>query len=220
MLKIIMVIGLCISALVSLCSLNLLVYPTWLEKKVGRRLRRGSLLAVLLLSLVVSVLLAANLYATTKKSDSASQPKAKTTSSQPDNKTNVPRTDADSVGATTYKLAAKTESASTVRYTVITSERDEKALIDLNDTLYSAYKADQTKKAAETKLAEKPLYIDYFDDATVAKTYLKDILKADLSQAQKDDLYKHYIALMLDSPALKQKTLYLQSRPAKVLKKY
>lgn len=119
-----------------------------------------------------------------------------------------------------YKLiepAASSQSnnqASTgaVRYTVITLERNTDKLIALNDLLLN-----QLKDKIDPK---RGFFIDYFDNQSIAASYFTQVADKNVSKVQRDELYNHYVALMVRSDTLKMNQLYAQGKNAKVIKQY
>lgn len=112
-------------------------------------------------------------------------------------------------GLPQYQIIGRTGSAENSRLQVITKETDGTRLIQLNDYLYTTYKG-----------VAKSFFIDYFDDKAVASTYFAKQTSPSVSKAEKDQLYRHYIAIMVDAPFMPNKVLYRQGRPPVELKRY
>jgi hypothetical protein len=96
--------------------------------------------------------------------------------------------------------------------TIIVEDRSEQKLIALNDLLLKQYKAQID--------AKRGFFIDYFDNKDIAARYFKTVSDSKTDKAAKAELYKHYVAIMVDSEALKMNQLYLQGTPVKSLKQY
>lgn len=99
-----------------------------------------------------------------------------------------------------------------LRITIIVEDRSEQKLIALNDLLLKQYKAQID--------AKRGFFIDYFDNKDIAARYFKTVSDSKTDKAAKAELYKHYVAIMVDSEALKMNQLYLQGTPVKSLKQY
>lgn len=112
-------------------------------------------------------------------------------------------------GLAQYQILGKTGTKDSVRLQVVTKEVDRTQLILLNDYLYSTYRG-----------TSQAFFIDYFNDKTVASTYFIDQADSKLSQTQKDELFSHYVATMVDMPFMPTKVFYLQGRPKIELKQY
>lgn len=112
-------------------------------------------------------------------------------------------------GLSEYEIIGQNVNASTTRIEVVTKERDKTKLIAINDSLLQKYRGQS-----------QSFFIDYFDSKEIALTYFSKQTNPQISKAEKDELYKHYIALMIDSPILKMKKFYLQGRPVQELKSY
>jgi hypothetical protein len=103
-------------------------------------------------------------------------------------------------------------STGALRYTVITQERSADKLIALNDLLLN-----QLKDKIDTK---RGFFIDYFDNQAIAGNYFAQVADKNVTKAQRDELYNHYVALMVRSDALKMNQLYAQGKDAKIIKQY
>lgn len=99
-----------------------------------------------------------------------------------------------------------------LRITIITQDRNEKKLIALNDSLLKQYNVQIDPK--------RGFFIDYFDSKEIAATYFDTVANSKIDKSTKAELYKHYVAIMVDSEALKMNQLYLQGTPVKSLKQY
>ena len=108
----------------------------------------------------------------------------------------------------TYEIVSENKKGTTNRVTVYTTESTDDRLIKLNDKLLEQYKLGMTH-----------LYIDYFNDKAVASTYFEKQLDPDISDAEQDQLYTHYIANMVYNTTTGLKTLR-RSVPDKILKTY
>lgn len=99
-----------------------------------------------------------------------------------------------------------------LRITIITQDRNEQKLIALNDSLMKQYKSQIDPK--------RGFFIDYFDSKEVAAHYFETVANSKIDKSTKAELYKHYVAIMVNSEALKMNQLYLQGTPVKSLKQY
>ncbi len=92
-------------------------------------------------------------------------------------------------------LNLKNPDAMNTRVTIYTLEKNEQKLINLNRKLKEKYEVTST--AADPHV----LFIDYFDDKTVANSYASLISDSKTTTAQKRKLLSHYIAA--SSPSFK-----------------
>ena len=107
-----------------------------------------------------------------------------------------------------YEIVNENKKNTTNRVTVYTTETSDDRLIKLNDKLLEQYKSGMAS-----------LYIDYFDDKAIAATYFEKQLDPDVSEAEKDQLYTHYVANMGYNTVTGFKKLH-RSVPDKILKTY
>lgn len=108
-----------------------------------------------------------------------------------------------------YEVLGESKSGTLNRVKVYTTETTDDRLIKLNDKLLAQYKPGLTH-----------LYIDYFNDKTAATDYFNKQSNPNISEAEKDQLYTHYIANMVYNTTSGLKQLVRQGDTQKVLKNY
>lgn len=114
-------------------------------------------------------------------------------------------------GLPSFQIVGKIAKQYETRIQVVTTERSKEGLIKLNDTLYTQYRQG----------VNGAFYIDYFDDVEIAKVYFQRVTSSQYTKEQKLDLFKHYVAVMVDNQQLQLKQLYQQVSPQPiVLKNY
>lgn len=134
-------------------------------------------------------------------------------------------------GVGDYQLMSIREVGRTKRIQIFTLETSNAKLILLNDALYDHYK-DQILTVEDMKTRDQPildvatrtpkvttLYIDYFDDKTVALSYFQKMANKKISKDEKAALTEHYTALTISSYRLGT-TLLRQQPSTEVIKKY
>ena len=87
--------------------------------------------------------------------------------------------------ATNYEIVDKSFKGNTKNITVFTLEKDDQKLVSINDKLVSENKEDNVN-----------LFINYFDDKELTKTYFQKMVDEEISESAKDEMFKHYIANM------------------------
>ena len=92
-----------------------------------------------------------------------------------------------------YELLSQTTKGKDMRVTVVVGTKDKTKLTLLNNKLIAQYK---------TKAAKTTLYIDYFDDRQAAKDYFAKIADKKISQTDRTNLAKHYVAIATYSAQL------------------
>lgn len=108
-----------------------------------------------------------------------------------------------------YEIVSENKKGNTNRVIVYTTESTNEQLIKLNDELLQKYKTGTSI-----------LYIDYFNDKTVASTYFDKQFDPSVSDAEKDQLYKSYIANMIYNTNTGTKELVRQGDTQTVIKNY
>ncbi len=108
-----------------------------------------------------------------------------------------------------YSVISENKRGTLNRVEVYTTETSDDRLIKLNDKLLDQYKPGLTI-----------LYIDYFNDKTVASDYFSKQNDPNISEAEKDQLYTHYIANLVYNTNSGLKELVRQGDNQKVLKTY
>jgi len=87
--------------------------------------------------------------------------------------------------ALNYEISDKSFVGTTANITVITTETDTSKLIAINDEVFDKYKSGKTH-----------VFINYFDDKTIASSYFDKIADLNTSEAESKTLSRHYIANM------------------------
>ncbi len=132
---------------------------------------------------------------------------ATSTESTPTPSTPTPTT--TSTPASTYEVVSNTGSGTLRKLIIYTTETSDAKIIALNDLLVGQYTAGTTN-----------LYIDYFDNKSIAQSYFEKILDPKLSESAKNELYSHYLASMKFNTTTGYKELVRQGNPQKTLKTY
>jgi len=84
-----------------------------------------------------------------------------------------------------YEITDKRFEGTTANITVVTAEIEADKLIAINDEVFNKYKSGKTH-----------VFINYFDDRTIALSYFDKIADPNTSEAESKALFKHYIANM------------------------
>lgn len=82
-----------------------------------------------------------------------------------------------------YEVVQKVPGGTTLVMRVYTTEKESEKLIELTDKLFN-----------ENKKGLTHLTIEYFDDKELAISYFNKILDDNVSEAEKDKMFTHYIA--------------------------
>lgn len=202
------IVGLVIAFIVPLIGLILSIVALNQIKK-SKENGKGAAIAGIVVSIIVMIfqfvlVLAISLKGPVIVEYSDEEKANQSTTSQPKQQT----TEVPAEKELTYEIVSENKRGTTNRVTVYTTETADDRLIKLNDKLLEQYKSGMTH-----------LYIDYFDDKAVATTYFEKQLDPGVSEAEKDQLYTHYIANMVYNTTTGLKTLQ-RSTPEKILKTY
>ena len=114
----------------------------------------------------------------------------------------------DSRSPLQYSVHGQKKTGESLRVTVITPETEDARLVAINDKVFPDYK----DKASN-------VFIDYFDDAEIAKIYFDKVANPKTNDKDKKNLVSHYIALMMSSKISGNK-MYKISTDNIVLKTY
>ena len=179
-----------------------IIWYAWAKSKWSKGIKIGVTVASLII-IGIAVSTSPKQETATKSQD---KPLATEQSTTPAKTNDAPK---PTVTAPVYEILSSDKSNDLLRVTVYTTETADDKLIAMNDKL-----------VADNKKGVTHLFIDYFNDKAAAKNYFDKQADDSLSEAQKDELYTHYIAKMVYNTSTNTKTLTKQGATQTVLKVY
>lgn len=103
----------------------------------------------------------------------------------PPNSTTTATIPQEEIQQLSYEKLGESLEGSTAIITIYTAETEDKNIITLNDKLLNEYKRGRTH-----------IFIRYFNDKDIAKTYFEKVNEEGISEQEADALFMHYIADM------------------------
>lgn len=203
------IVGLVIAFIVPLIGMILSIVALNQIKK-SKENGKGAAIAGIVVSIIVMIfqfvlVLAISLKGPVIIEYSDEEKANQSTTSQPKQQT----TEVPAEKELSYEIVSENKKGNTNRVIVYTTESTNEQLIKLNDELLQKYKSGVSI-----------LYIDYFNDKTVASTYFDKQFDPSVSDAEKDQLYKSYIANMIYNTNTGTKELVRQGDAQTVIKNY
>lgn len=203
------IVGLVLAFIVPLIGLILSIVALNQIKK-SKENGKGAAIAGIVVSIIVMIfqfvlVLAVSLAGPVTVEYPGEEKADKTTTSQ----TQEQDTEVPPENKLSYEIVSENKKGNTNRVIVYTTESTNEQLIKLNDELLQKYKTGTSI-----------LYIDYFNDKKVASTYFDKQFDPSVSDAEKDQLYKSYIANMIYNTNTGAKELVRQGDTQTVIKNY